>query len=395
MSCLKRLVHFSHHEFNELEKIDELSGKMARNSGNKLMHTVVESDNQKNNGKLISKSIDQGLGSFNPDLTFQQLTTSFSMTKNLYGETLLRQITGYSADYLEKNIKIPEFKRELKNKIAEKFLNLRKDNLIDDEGMVTEEGLEVAALVMFNEEMDHLMPSGIGEKMDDKPSIYGMKSEKKPFNKDSYKNISIRDTVKKAVRRGHTQISAYDLVAMKRQSKGQLCLIYALDASGSMRGDKLEMSKKAGIALAYKAISEKDKVGLIIFSSGIVNDVEPCQEFPRILKEITRVRASNQTNFVQTIKRAIELFSSHDETKHLVLLTDALPTSGKEPEKETIEAVSIARSCNITISIVGINLDKKGKEFARKIAEIGEGRFYVANKLEELDTILLEDYYYT
>jgi Mg-chelatase subunit ChlD len=166
-----------------------------------------------------------------------------------------------------------------------------------------------------------------------------------------------------------------------------------MDSSGSMKGKKIETSKKAGIALAYKATQEKDKVGLLIFGDEIISKVEPTTDFSRLLKEVVSVRAASQTDFVKTIKKSIEMFPSTDVTKHLMLLTDALPTVGEEPEKETLEAVSAARSNDITISVIGINLDEKGKALAEKIVEIGQGKLYVVKDLEELDKIVLEDYY--
>ena len=75
------------------------------------------------------------------------------------------------------------------------------------------------------------------------------------------------------------------------------------------------------------------------------------------------------------------------------MLTDALPTKGDEPEKSTIEEASIARSKGITISLIGINLDDKGKKVAEKIVELGEGRLYVVRNSENVDKVVLEDYY--
>ena len=80
-------------------------------------------------------------------------------------------------------------------------------------------------------------------------------------------------------------------------------------------------------------------------------------------------------------------------TKHLLLLSDALPTTGDEPEEETLNAVSAARANNISTSLVGINLDKKGTALGEKIAEIGSGKFYIVKNLDELDKIVLEDYH--
>jgi Mg-chelatase subunit ChlD len=70
-----------------------------------------------------------------------------------------------------------------------------------------------------------------------------------------------------------------------------------------------------------------------------------------------------------------------------------LPTKGNEPFKETLEEASVARSKGITISVIGINLDVKGKELAEKIAEIGEGKLYAVRNSDNVDKIVLEDYY--
>ena len=78
---------------------------------------------------------------------------------------------------------------------------------------------------------------------------------------------------------------------------------------------------------------------------------------------------------------------------HLIILTDALPTVGKKPEEETLEAVSLARASGITVSILGIKLDEKGETLAKQITSMGDGRLYVVKNLENVDKIVLEDYY--
>jgi Mg-chelatase subunit ChlD len=93
------------------------------------------------------------------------------------------------------------------------------------------------------------------------------------------------------------------------------------------------------------------------------------------------------------IENSIDMFPEGRMTKHLVILSDALPTVGEEPVRETLEAVSAARDRGITTSLIGISLDEKGEETATKIVEIGQGKLYVTKDLEELDKIILEDYY--
>ncbi len=199
--------------------------------------------------------------------------------------------------------------------------------------------------------------------------------------------------MKRAINRGHKELFVEDLSSRRRESKGTISVIYAIDASASMKGKKIETCKKAGVALAYKAISEKDKVGLVVFGTDVKDAVAPTDDFGMLLQKITRVMASRQTDFARMIRKATELFEPDSTTKHLIILTDALPTVGKEPEKETLEAVSAARAAGITISLIGIQLDKKGIALAEQMALLGEGRFSVVQDLEELDRLVLQDYY--
>jgi Mg-chelatase subunit ChlD len=88
------------------------------------------------------------------------------------------------------------------------------------------------------------------------------------------------------------------------------------------------------------------------------------------------------------------LFPSHDDaTKYLLLLTDAMPTIGDDPSKATLDAVEKAVAADITVSLIGIQLDKKAEDFAQKIVDLGKGRLYIVKNLEEMDRIVLLDYY--
>ena len=392
------MVYFdSEQQIHEKENIEEFSGKLASQKiEDKLMRSVLENDKQIiDKGKIISDSLNQGMNSFTPDLMYQQLVKNYSIAQNIYGKSLLKLVSGYDPDYIKKNVRIPEFQKELKFRIERSIAELKEDGLLDKDNAINEKAIELAALVMYFEELDNLTPKGIfGEKIHKRVSLYGGKESIRAFKKgDRYKDIAVKKSAKLAIRRGHERISEKDLVVHERQSKGQNYIVYALDASGSMKGAKIDACKRAGIALAYKAISERDKVGLIVFGSDVKSFVEPTDDFSFLLKKIAAVRASNQTDLVSTLRKSAELFPSEKITKHLILITDALPTIGKEPESDTIEEVSIAANNGITISVIGINLDEKGKRLAEKIAEIGKGRVYVIKDFEEIDKVVLEEYY--
>lgn len=379
------------------QEIDELEGSLAhQEEEDKLMHSVLENDKETiDDGHLINESLNKSIGIFAPDMMFEQLVKDYSYAKKLFGETIIRQLSGYDPGYVEKNIRIPEFQREIKRNLAVNIDALKDKGMLNDDGSITDKAVTLASLILYTDELDNIIPKGfIGEKIHKKEFVYGEKSGTRDFRKnDRYRDIALKRSVKLAVRRGHKKIESADLKSFELKRKGQINIVYLLDASGSMKGIKLETAKKAGIALAYKAIEHKDKVGLMVFGSEVKEEIKPTLDFIRLLRQITTVKASRETDIANTIRKAIEAFPRGNITKHIILLTDALPTVGKKPEADTLEAVSIARNAGITISVVGIQLDAEGKKLAEKVAALGEGRLYIVKALKDLDTIVLEDYY--
>ena len=391
------IIGSSHVEVKELSKAEEITGKLAfQHLDDKLMHSVLDNDKKTiDKGKLLNDAMSYGVGTFTPDLMFEQLTKNYSLAKQIYGESLIRMISGYDGDYIKRNIDVPEFKKELKEAISKKIEELKDDGFLGSDNSLTDKGLEFASLVLYFQELDNLLPSGSeGQKLHKKHSIYGDKQNYSAFKKGvRYRDIAVKNSIKLAIRRYRKSIDVKDLMAFERQSRGRTEIIYALDASGSMKGKKIDACKKAGIALAYKAINNKDKVGIIVFGSDIKMHIEPTIDFTRILKGISSIKATKETDIAATFKKAIEVFSHENITKHLVIITDAMPTKGESPEKDSIDEAFAAKSNGITISVVGINLDDKGRKFAEKIAEIGEGRLYFVKDVDSVDKIVLEDYY--
>lgn len=381
-------------QVDEFSSIEELQGKLSISKDDKLLHSVIDNDKETiDEGKVIKESINLALGSFTPDLMFDNLVKDYKQAERLYGEKIIRFLAGYDPGYVERNIKIPEFQRELQKRINDNIDKLKHLNLLDDNGSVTDKGFELASIALYIEELDNIVPKGIsGERFHKKQSLYGEQYDIKPYkNGTRYRDIAIKNSVKTAIRRRHTELAVEDLKAFERESRGSIYVIYAMDASGSMKGAKIDTAKKAGIALSFKAINEHNKVGLITFGSEIKSIIEPCTDFPSLLKNITTTRPAGETNIVNVLEKAIELFPDEETTRHLIILTDALPTVGSKDD--ILKVLGKARSIGITVSLIGIQLDKKGEDLAKSIVEFGNGRLYIVRDLENLDKIILEDYY--
>jgi Mg-chelatase subunit ChlD len=382
-------------KIEEASTIEEFEGSSSSQE-DKLMQSVVENDEETvKDGRLVSEVLHQGFSSFNPDMMFEQITKDYATAENIYGEKLLRLVSGYDPSYIKRNIKIPEFKKELLEKITRQMESLKDKKIVLRDGTFTEEGFKLAGYVMYMDEIDRLHPEGFsGEKVHKKNSHYGEKEDARMFRHgDRFKDIAIKASVKTAIRRNHKTFTKHDLKTWERKRRGSVYVIYVLDASGSMRGAKIEVAKRAGIGLAFRAIQNKDKVGLVVFGKEIKEEIPPTTDFKRLLHAIAKIRPSKETDMVASLKKSIEMFPPKKVTKHIVLLSDALPNIGEDPERETLEIVSQAHAEGITISVIGINLDTQGKDLARRIATIGEGRCYIAKANEEIDVLMLEDYY--
>jgi len=383
-------------EVKDITEAQEEEGKLqSQTEDDKLMHSVLAADKQTmEHGELIQEAANRNVGAFTPDLLFEKLVKNFQIAKQLYGEKIIRMLSGYDPKYIEKNANIPEFRRELRQALAENVQGLKDEGLLTKDGIISDAGAELGALVLIKELDAYITKDQIGEKVNKHAKHYGDRGDIRPFRSgDRYKDIHLKKSVHRAIRRQHDRIHPEDLMTAEREGRGHVSIIFALDASASMKGSKIETCKKAGITLAHKAIHDRNDVGLIIFGSDIKHSIAPTKDFGALLRGIATIRAGRQTDFAGMIERSIELFSPSVETKHLIILTDALPTVGDAPEQTTLHAVGKARGSGITVSLIGVQLDQEGEELAREITRIGEGRFTVANNLENVGQVVLEDYY--
>jgi Mg-chelatase subunit ChlD len=380
----------------DFQEMEEMSGSMsnAMSTHDAMMKSRLPAEEDLSDGKMLNDMINQGMSSFQPDMAMASMTQNYKSAKNIYGESMLREATGYSPEQIERNIKLPEFARDLKSRMHAKAKKMQEEGLINEQGEILSKGMMYAALNLYMTELDSLLPTGtLGDHTSKKKANYGMRGEVKPYARgDRYKNLAVKQSAKVAIRRGHTKIQPNDLRIFTRESKGEICIVYAIDSSGSMRGKKIETAKRAGVALAYKAVQNNDKIGVLVFAEDIKARVEPTTDFHLILSSISTITAAKQTDIGNTMMAAIDMFPQRNMTKHLIFLTDAETTVGDDPKKKALEAANVAAGAGITISLVGIKLDPQTAEFARELVNITKGKLYLVNDTKEVDAVVLADY---
>ena len=92
------------------------------------------------------------------------------------------------------------------------------------------------------------------------------------------------------------------------------------------------------------------------------------------------------------------MFPHDSDVKHLIILSDIQATkTGLDettPEDAALNATAIAKANNISISLIIIQQDHNEEimKFASKIIEISEGKIYKIQNLENLDSLIIQDY---
>lgn len=382
----------------DVGEAEEADGSLAHSEElDKLMRSVLENDKDFiPEGMMLSEGVNHGLRSFSPDMLADQLVNQYRQAKELYGERFIRELTGYDPSYVEKNVRIPEFQRELRDRVQQSIKSLKDEGLLDGDESLTEEGFTVAALALTADELDKLDRQGaLGERDSRARADEGEASSYAPFRQHHrFRDLALKASIKKSLRRGHESLSRDDFVALDRESRQRASIVYAVDASGSMKGDKLAAAKRAGIALSFKATRKRDRVGLVVFGREVEASLQPTGDFLSLARLITRAQASKETDLAATLRHSAGLLEHEQGVKHVLLLTDGLQTVGQDPTERVLEAASEAAQQGITVSVVGLSLDEEGEALSKRVVEVGGGSLYLLKNYEDLDVLLLEDYYH-
>jgi Ca-activated chloride channel homolog len=157
-----------------------------------------------------------------------------------------------------------------------------------------------------------------------------------------------------------------------QQEEASLALALVIDRSGSMAGEKLDLTKQAARATA-EALPPSDQIAVVVFDSQSqpVVQLQRAANRQRIASDIGRIQASGGTNILAGLREAVEeLLPARARKKHIILLSD-----GQSPYDEIPDLVDAASAARITISAIGVG-EGADQTMLKMIAERGGGRFY-------------------
>jgi Mg-chelatase subunit ChlD len=278
------------------------------------------------------------------------------------------------------------------------------------------------------------------EKIKDKASV------RRYMRGDTYKDISMRHTLKALVRQGKKleDISSREFRSFEKRHLSNIDIVLCIDVSESMgQYSKLRYAKIAAAGIAKAAIESGERIGLVAFSNSATTITNVTTKEHEITNALVKMEPHQFTNVGDGIKLARELLlkdkASHK--KQIIIISDGIPNIAQESEsppqnkrtsvlsdtvllgsslssdadrewsteysslsnevalmfkelmgsRHATREARKAREKNIEISFLYIgSKEKRGELLAKKIVRIGRGKFYNIKRLPDLPLKALE-----
>jgi len=137
-------------------------------------------------------------------------------------------------------------------------------------------------------------------------------------------------------------------------------IIFILDTSGSMEGEKIAQAKDA-LTYCINRLHGEDRFNLITFSTEsrlFKERLVPASEYRRdALSYVEAISAKGGTNINDALNDALTMETHEDRPVSIVFLTDGLPTAGVTDVGQILKNVSKANKNRVKIFTFGVGYD--------------------------------------
>ena len=136
-------------------------------------------------------------------------------------------------------------------------------------------------------------------------------------------------------------------------------IVFILDSSGSMRGEKMKQAKEA-LLFCLQNLNSKDKFNLIDFDDQVVrfsdNLVSPTAgQIERARNFVDQIEAAGGTNISGALTAGLENFG--EGLNYLIFLTDGLPTVGERDVNKILSQVKSGNQAKVRVFDFGVGYD--------------------------------------
>lgn len=185
-------------------------------------------------------------------------------------------------------------------------------------------------------------------------------------------------------------------IEQNEENGGSLNLALVIDASGSMRGSRLEAAKQASCRIV-ECLENKDRLSVVSFSkdSWVPVDGELISQAGKqsIIENISKITSRGSTNLGSGWWRGAEAVANHLDQDHspsanVIVLSDGKANQGIRDPGRLAHYAGELQARGITTSCVGIGDDYSPLQL-NAIAEMGGGRLHESAIPEEICDVLM------
>jgi len=155
------------------------------------------------------------------------------------------------------------------------------------------------------------------------------------------------------------------MLAPKQETKEKEIIakdvVFVLDTSGSMAGDKIEQAKNA-LKFCVNSLNEEDRFNLITFNTNVEEFSQRLMDSDaknrkKALDFIADIDAGGGTNINDALLRALELITDEEKPNIIIFLTDGKPTVGTTLIEKILSNVKDSNAGKARIFVFGVGYD--------------------------------------
>ncbi len=215
---------------------------------------------------------------------------------------------------------------------------------------------------------------------------------------DSYRDFSLKDTIRQAIRNHHSEVLREDIRVVRRDIRTRMDIILCLDLSGTMdQLEKLWYAKEGAIALSLASAQYGDRMGLISFSNlaDVVSDLTSNAYLVTEKVLDLDLHENAFTNLGFGLLSARRLFARHSKSQgkqHIILVSDGDATAPHpSPARFALHEAAKTIRKGITISCICINEENADPDLMYKISRIGRGRITMIDSTRSMKDAVVEE----
>ena len=150
-------------------------------------------------------------------------------------------------------------------------------------------------------------------------------------------------------------------------------VIFVLDRSGSMTGQKIEQAKNA-LRFVLNNLREGDTFNIVVYDDRVESFKPELQRFEtgtrtEALRFVDNIFAGGSTNIDGALKRAMELVSDASRPSYIIFLTDGLPTTGETREAQIAANCKAGNRGKVRLFAFGVGYDVNARLLDRLSGE--------------------------